>query len=140
MQQAAVRIDREIGGTNAQMPEFTQSVEQPKTSEQPTTKAPTEPKFEPYKGKIRKSGTGCVTMINDHLFEGRFTPTNADGSDAAERAYQKYRSQAVRCYHNRSVHRIYGDRQTCLRCALDHRYYRRSIAQRGTCDDVRCFR
>ena len=26
--QAAVKIDREIGGTNAQMPEFTQSVEQ----------------------------------------------------------------------------------------------------------------
>ena len=29
-QQAAVRIDREIGGTDAQMPEFTQSVEPPK--------------------------------------------------------------------------------------------------------------
>ena len=29
-QQAAVRIDREIGGTNAEMPEFTQSVEPPK--------------------------------------------------------------------------------------------------------------
>ena len=28
-QQAAVRIDREIGGTDAQMPEFTQSVEPP---------------------------------------------------------------------------------------------------------------
>ena len=25
-------------------------------------------------GKIRKPGTGCVTMINDHLYEGRFSP------------------------------------------------------------------
>ena len=64
--QAAVKIDREIGGTDAQMPE--------PTSEQPTSKSPTEPKFEPYKGKIRKPGTGCVTMKNDHLYEGRFTP------------------------------------------------------------------
>ena len=45
-----------------------------KSSEQPPTDQPTEPKFEPYKGKIRKPGTGCVTMINDHLYEGRFSP------------------------------------------------------------------
>ncbi len=42
--------------------------------EQPPTDQPAEPKFEPYKGKIRKPGTGCVTMINDHLYEGRFSP------------------------------------------------------------------
>ena len=34
-QQAAVRIDREIGGTNAEMPEFTQSVEPPKARPYP---------------------------------------------------------------------------------------------------------
>ena len=67
--QAAVKIDREIGGTDAQMPEPTPL----KASEKPTP-PPTESKFEPYKGKIRKPGTGCVTMINDHLYEGRFTP------------------------------------------------------------------
>ena len=44
--------------------------EPPKTQ----TNATPEPKFEPYKGKIRKPGTGCVTMINDYLYEGRFTP------------------------------------------------------------------
>ena len=52
-QQAAVRIEREIGGTNAEMPEPTP----PKASEQPTSKATPEKEFEPYKGKIRKSGT-----------------------------------------------------------------------------------
>ena len=52
-QQAAVRIDREIGGTDAQMPEFTQSVEPPKASEPTPTKVTPEKEFEPYKGKIR---------------------------------------------------------------------------------------
>lgn len=61
--QAAVRIDREIGGTDAQMPE----PKPPKASEQAQATATPEPKFEPFKGKIRKPGTGCVTMINDHL-------------------------------------------------------------------------
>ena len=33
-----------------------------------------EKEFKPYKGEIRKSGMGCITMINDHLYEGRFIP------------------------------------------------------------------
>ena len=88
-QQAAVRIDREIGGTNAQMPEQ----EPPKASEPTPTKATPEKKFEPYKGKIRKSGTGCVTMINDHLYEGRFTPTNADGKRISRNIYEQTREE-----------------------------------------------
>ena len=28
----------------------------------------------PYVGRKRKPGTGCVTEINDHLFEGRYSP------------------------------------------------------------------
>ena len=87
-QQAAVRIDRKIGGTNAEMPE----PEPPKASEQPTAKAPTEPKFEPYKGKIRKPGTGCVTMINDHLYEGRFTP-RVNGKRISKNVYAKTREE-----------------------------------------------
>ena len=92
-QQAAVRIDREIGGTDAEMPEFTQSVEPPKASEPTPTKATPEKEFEPYKGKIRKSGTGCVTMINDHLYEGRFTPTNADGKRISRNIYAQTREE-----------------------------------------------
>ena len=86
--QAAIRIDREIGGTNAEMPEPTP----PKTSEQPTTKVPTEPKFEPYKGKIRKPGTGCVTMINDHLYEGRFSP-RVNGKRISKNIYAATREE-----------------------------------------------
>ena len=88
-----MRIDREIGGTDAQMPEFTQSVEPPKASEPTPTKATAEKEFEPYKGKIRKSGTGCVTMINDHLYEGRFTPTNADGKRISRNIYAQTREE-----------------------------------------------
>ena len=91
--QVAVKIDREIGGTDAQMPEFTQSVEPPKASEPTPTKATPEKEFEPYKGKIRKSGTGCVTMINDHLYEGRFTPTNADGKRISRNIYAQTREE-----------------------------------------------
>lgn len=32
------------------------------------------PVYQPYKGKIRKPGTGCVTQLNDHLWEGRYSP------------------------------------------------------------------
>ena len=30
--------------------------------------------FQPYKGQRRKPGTGCVSQINDHLWEGRYSP------------------------------------------------------------------
>ena len=86
--QAAVKIDREIGGTDAQMPE----PELPKASEQAQTNATAEPKFEPYKGKIRKPGTGCVTMINDHLYEGRFSP-RVNGKRISKNVYAKTREE-----------------------------------------------
>ncbi len=30
--------------------------------------------FEPYKGKIRKRGTGCISKISDNTWEGRYSP------------------------------------------------------------------
>ncbi|MBQ3979792.1 MAG: site-specific integrase, partial [Lachnospiraceae bacterium] len=38
------------------------------------------PPFEPKKGLIRRRGTGCVSQINDHLWEGRYSPQNPDGT------------------------------------------------------------
>ncbi len=87
-QQAAVRIDREIGGTNAEMPE----PPPPKVSADPSPENATETVFEPYKPKIRKSGTGCVTMINDHLYEGRFTP-RVNGKRISKNVYAKTREE-----------------------------------------------
>ena len=81
-------VDRVGGGTDAQMPE----PEPPKASEPTPTKATPEKEFEPYKGKIRKSGTGCVTMINDHLYEGRFTP-RVNGKRISKNVYAKTREE-----------------------------------------------
>ena len=54
------------------------------------------PKFEPYKGKIRKSGTGGIYKINDHLYEGRYSPTNAYGKREAHRIYAKTKEECER--------------------------------------------
>ncbi len=47
------------------------------------------PAFEPYKGKIRKAGTGCVTQLNDHLWEGKFSPKWPDGKKHSRSVYAK---------------------------------------------------
>ena len=49
--------------------------------------------FEPYKGKIRKPGTGCITEINDHLFEGRYSPMWVDGKKRGFNVYAKNREE-----------------------------------------------
>ena len=84
-QQAAIKIDREIGGTDAPMPEAKDEPRQLETSE-------IEENFEPWKPKYRKSGTGCVTMINDHLYEGRFTP-RVNGKRISKNVYAKTREE-----------------------------------------------
>ena len=83
--QAAEKIDREIGGTDATMPEAKNESRKPQTSE-------IEGNFEPYTPKIRKSGTGCVTMINDHIYEGRFTP-RVNGKRISKNVYAKPREE-----------------------------------------------
>ena len=70
--QAANKIDRGIAKREGDDTEDENVTEQ-------TLKTPCAPKFEPVKRKIRKSGTGCITEINDHLIEGKFSPTGADG-------------------------------------------------------------
>ena len=84
--QAAVKIDREIGGTDAPMPEAKDEPRQPQTSE-------IEENFEPWKPKVRKSGTGCVYQINDHLWEGSFYPRLPDGKRKKFNVYAKTREQ-----------------------------------------------
>ena len=45
------------------------------------------PAFEPYKGKYRKPGTGCVTQIGDHLWEGKYSPKWPDGKRHSRSVY-----------------------------------------------------
>ena len=80
---AAANIERGIGGNDA--PEETEVPSE--KAEMPMTD------FVAYKGKIRKSGTGCITEINDHLFEGRYSPTWVDGKKRGFNVYAKTREE-----------------------------------------------
>lgn len=84
--QAAVKIDREIGGTDAPMPETKDEPRQTQTSD-------VDENFEPYTPKIRKSGTGCVFQINDNLWEGSFYPRMPDGKRKKFNVYAKTREE-----------------------------------------------
>ena len=50
------------------------SISEGKQTPDQTVKTPVRAKFEPKQPKIRRPGTGCITEINDYLYEGRFTP------------------------------------------------------------------
>ena len=55
--------------------------------------APCSANFEPYKGKIRKAGTGGIYQISDTLFEGRYSPTNAHGKREVHTVYAKTKDE-----------------------------------------------
>ena len=44
-------------------------------------------------GRKRRSGTGCVSEINDHLFEGRYSPKWPDGKKHARNVYAHTRKE-----------------------------------------------
>ena len=86
---AAANIDRGIG----------KAVPQEDASEPGQETAPAQaekPKmtdFKPYVGRKRRSGTGCVSEINDHLFEGRYSPKWPDGKKHARNVYAHTREE-----------------------------------------------
>lgn len=73
-QKAADNIDRAITGT-----------EPPQEKE---LKPPSRTAFQPVKGKYRKPGTGCISQINDHLWEGRYSP-KINGRRMSRNVYAK---------------------------------------------------
>ena len=46
-----------------------------------------------YVGRKRRSGTGCVSQINDHLFEERYSPKWPDGKKHARNVYAHTREE-----------------------------------------------
>lgn len=80
---AATNIERGIG-ENDIPEEAEESIEK---TEMPMTD------FEPYKGKIRKPGTGCITQLNDHLYEGRYSPMWVDGKKHGFNVYARTREE-----------------------------------------------
>jgi len=83
---AANKIEQGFGRNEGSLSEDKQTPDQ-------TTKTPQTAKFEPKQPKIRRPGTGCITEINDHLFEGRYSPTNAYGKRTPKNVYAKTREE-----------------------------------------------
>ena len=71
--EAAAKIDRGLGNEVLESPE--------QAAQDPTAN------FQPVLGRKRKPGTGCITQINDHLFEGRYSPTWPDGTKHSKCVY-----------------------------------------------------
>ena len=72
---AAVKIDQGIGKADTQAA----------TGASPRKPAPST--FQAHKGQRRKAGTGCVTLINEKLWEGRYSPVWPDGKKHARNVY-----------------------------------------------------
>ena len=72
---AAVKIDQGIGRAEPQEEAVTA----------PQKPAPSV--FQAHKGQRRKPGTGCISQINDHLWEGRYSPIWPDGKKHARNVY-----------------------------------------------------
>ena len=83
LKNASRTIDRGIGKANSR-PENEIGITMKKE-----VAPPPQVDFEAYKGKIRKSGTGGIYKLNDHLYEGRYTPTNAYGKRESCNVYAK---------------------------------------------------
>ena len=88
-QQAAQKIERGIGHSEAYEPHETLGDQLPGEDGKP----PVSPPFAPYKGKVRKPGTGGIYELNDHLFEGRYSPTNAQGKREVHTVYAKTKKE-----------------------------------------------
>ena len=86
---AAANIDRGIGKA---APQEGASESGEKTAPAQAEK-PSMTDFKPYVGRKRKSGTGCISEINDHLFEGRYSPKWPDGKKHARNVYAHTRKE-----------------------------------------------
>lgn len=79
--EAAAKIDRGIG----------KAAPQETPSEQP--EKPKMADFQPYVGRIRKPGTGCISQISENCWEGRYSPVWPDGKKHSRNIYGKTREE-----------------------------------------------
>ena len=86
---AAANIDRGIGKVAPQ-----EDASEPGQETAPAqVEKPSMTDFKPYVGRKRRSGTGCISEINDHLFEGRYSPKWPDGKKRARDVYAHTREE-----------------------------------------------
>ena len=76
-----MKIDRQIGKTDTPMPTEEERANAQRVDIQPT----------PF--KHRTSGTGCLYQINDHLWEGKYSPRDAHGKRISRNVYAKPREE-----------------------------------------------
>ena len=86
---AAANIDRGIGKAAPQE----DASELGRETVPVTAEKPRMTDFKPYVGRKRRPGTGCVSEINDHLFEGRYSPKWPDGKKHARNVYAHTREE-----------------------------------------------
>lgn len=86
---AAANIHRGIG--KATPPEGGSAPGQATAPAQPEKSKMTD--FKPYMGRMRKPGTGCISQINDHLYEGRYSLVWPDGKKHARNVYAHTREE-----------------------------------------------
>lgn len=72
---AAVKIDQGIAGAA------------PQEQADAAPRKPSPSSFQAYKGQRRKPGTGCVSQINETLWEGRYSPRLPNGGRRARNVY-----------------------------------------------------
>jgi hypothetical protein len=78
---AAAKIDRGIGRVDT------------KDSPSTASRKPAPSTFQAYKGKRRKPGTGCISQINENLWEGRYSPKYPDGKRHPRNIYAHSREE-----------------------------------------------
>ena len=79
--EAAAKIDQKIGKAAPQ-----ESPAEPQEKQAMTT-------FQPYVGRKRKPGTGCITQISENCWEGRYSPMWPDGKKHSRNVYAKTREE-----------------------------------------------
>lgn len=79
--QATAKTDWQIGKTDTPIP-----------SEKAKLHAD-QSEFQPYKSKYRKAGTGGVYQLNDHLWEGKYSPRDATGKRISRNVYAKTKEE-----------------------------------------------
>ena len=87
---AAVNIDRGIGKAAPQGGHFRAGAGKTALAQ---AEKPRMTDFKPYVGRKRRPGTGCVSEINDHLFEGRYSPKWPDGKKHSRNVYAHTREE-----------------------------------------------
>ena len=86
---AAANIDRGIGKAAPQE----DTLEPGQETAPAQAEKPRMTDFKPYVGRKRRPGTGCISEINDHLFEGRYSPKWPDGKKHARNVYAHTREE-----------------------------------------------